>query len=256
MSQNITALVVDDEASSRENICILLQEFCPHISILGTAGTITEAELKLIELKPQLVFLDIQLGADTIFTLLKRIPKLQAEIIFISAHDHFALSAFEFMAIGYLLKPIDIPKLIKAVDHASKMISNKRNSLSLEQVIMQVENINRKQHKIALSTSRGYELVYVSEIMYCEADGSYTHFYFSDGRTMVVSKNLKYYEKMLENYGFVRSHNTILANLRFVKALDRTSGGGLILENGKMLAVTKTKRKELEDLIREQRRLV
>lgn len=256
MQQIINSVIVDDEVNIRENINILLQESCPSINIVGEAGTIDEAEELILDVKPQLVFLDIQMGSETVFTLLRRLPVVDFEIIFVTAFDTYALKAFEYMAAGYLLKPIERPKLISVVQQAVAKIGNHAFTVSLDQMMMQVENFNRSKHKIALSTAKGYELVYINDIMYCESDGSYTHFHFREGPELVVSKNLKYYENMLVEYGFIRSHNTVLVNLRFIKTIERSSGGGIIMEDGKTLAVSKTRRQELEQRIKERRRLV
>lgn len=256
MQQNISAVIIDDEASGRENISFLLEEFFPMINVVGTAGGIAEAEKLILNTLPQLAFLDISLGNENVFTLLEKLPKLELEIIFVTANEDYMSKAFEFMALGYLIKPIDTTAFIKKVNQAVKRIGTKGQNISIEQIMMQVEDFNRNKHKIALSTAKGYELVYINEIMYCEADGSYTHFHFREGPELVVSKNLKYYENMLVEYGFIRSHNTVLVNLRYIKTIERSSGGGIIMEDGKTLAVSKTKRQELEQRIKEHRRLV
>ncbi|MEL6357479.1 MAG: response regulator transcription factor [Bacteroidota bacterium] len=256
MKQRISSLIVDDEASSRENTSMLLEQFCPNVEVIGIAGNIRTAEQMMEEKEPQLVFLDIQLGSETAFSLLKNLKEINFEIIFITAHDHYALKAFEFMAVDYLLKPIEIAQLIRAVNNAADRISSKSLHLSLEQMMMHVEDFNRSRHKIALATVRGYEMVYISDIMYCLADGSYTHFYFRKSEPLIVSKNLKFYENLLEGYGFVRSHNTVLVNLHYVKTVERTQGGALVMEDGKYLAVSKTKRQELERRIKDLKRLI
>ena len=256
MIQKISSLIVDDEANSQENINILLEQFCPNIEVVGIASNIRTAEQQIMELQPQLVFLDIQLGSDTSFTLLKNLPQINFEIIFITAHDHYAVKAFEFMAVDYLLKPIEIAQLIRAVANAADRVSSKSIHLSLEQMMMHVEDFNRSRHKIALATVKGYEMVYISDIMYCLADGSYTHFYFREHEPLIVSKNLKFYENLLDGYGFVRSHNTVLVNLQYIKTIERIQGGALVMEDGKQLAVSKVKRQELERRIKELKRLI
>ncbi|MEL6142922.1 MAG: response regulator [Bacteroidota bacterium] len=150
MKQRISSLIVDDEASSRENTSMLLEQFCPNVEVIGIAGNIRTAEQMMEEKEPQLVFLDIQLGSETAFSLLKNLKEINFEIIFITAHDHYALKAFEFMAVDYLLKPIEIAQLIRAVNNAADRISSKSLHLSLEQMMMHVEDFNRSRHKIAL----------------------------------------------------------------------------------------------------------
>jgi len=204
----ITSLIVDDEANSRENILILLNKYCPQVLVAGTADNLEDAEELIGEVNPQLVFLDIQLGAKTAFTLLEKLKTVNFEIIFITAHNKFAVEAFNFSAIDYLLKPIDIDKLVKAVDNATSKIGSKTIHNSMEVMMQHLKSFNRSQQKIGLATSAGYEMVYISEIMYCMANGSYTDFFFESGEKLTVSKNLKYYEKLLSDYNFLRSHNT------------------------------------------------
>lgn len=252
----IASLIIDDEANGRENLGILLKGYHPRIEIIGTAANVNDAEKLIIKKEPQLVFLDIQLGAETAFTLLNRLPNPSFEIIFVTAHEDYAMRAFEFMAIDYLLKPIGIDKLEKAVINAMERIDNKTMHISMEEMMLHVRNFNRNQHKIALSTQTGYEMVYIREVMYCQSEGSYTRFLFTSGDELLVSKNLKYYENLLSEYGFSRSHNTTLVNLLYVKRLERSAGGYLVMENNKTLPVSKSKRQELESLIKEQRRLI
>lgn len=253
---NVNALIVDDEENSRENIAMLLRDFCPEVKVIGSAGTIDEAEQKITQLKPELVFLDIQIGRQTGFDLLERFARINFEIIFITAFDQHAVRAFEFTAVDYLLKPVDISKLTQAVARAGEKIAVKPESTSLKEMIRHVRNFEREKHKIALSTSKGYEMYYIRDIMYCEAEGSYTRFTFSGGEQLVVSKNLKYYQSLLQPYHFVRCHNSSLVNLQYVKRLERSGTGGLIMENDKQLAISKNKRKEMEQIIKDKKRLI
>lgn len=256
MTQYISSIIVDDEANGQENASFLLQEYHPRIKIVGMATSVQDAEQLIRKLQPQLVFLDIQLGAETVFSLLRRLETINFEIIFITAHENFALRAFEFMAIDYLLKPIEIDKLNKAVNSAIERIDNKAIHVSIEEMMLHVQNFNRKQHKIALSTQSGYDMVYIREIMYCLSEGSYTEFHFVSGENLLVSKNLKYYESLLKDYGFSRSHNTALVNLSYVKRIDRSEGGHLVMEDDAVLPISKSKRQELEALIKYNRRLI
>jgi two-component system LytT family response regulator len=254
--KKIVSLIIDDEASSQENISILLGKYCPQILIAGTAANLDDAEKIILKEKPQLVFLDIQLGTQTAFSLLRKLKAINFEIIFITAHHNYAVKAFNFAAVDYLLKPIDIDKLIKAVDNAIDKIGSKTMHISMEVMMQQFKNLNQRQQKIGLATSSGYEMVYINEIMYCIANGSYTDFFFESGEKLTVSKNLKYYENLLLDYNFLRSHNKALVNPSFIKRIERTGGGSLLMEDGKILPVSKAKRKELEDKIKDNKRLI
>lgn len=251
----ITSLIIDDEANSQENIAIILRKYCPQVFIAGTASTLNEAEEMILAYNPLLVFLDIQLGAENAFSLLEKLGQINFEVIFITAHNHYAVQAFDVMAVDYLLKPIDIAPLVKAVERAELRIKNKEIRHSMDEVMQQVKNINRNKHKIGLATSAGYEMVKITDIAYCLANGSYTDFIFTSGEKLTVSKNLKYYENILVDYGFLRSHNASLVNLAYVKRIDRTDGGSLLMEDGALLPVSKLKRKEMEERIKENKRL-
>lgn len=255
-SSEIRSVIVDDEASSRENLSFLLNEFCPSVKIVGLAADLDSARKELQEKAPQLVFLDIQIGSETIFSLLGNLEKTDFEIIFTTAHEHYAVKAFKFMAVDYLMKPVKIDELVAAVNNAVERITAKNLHLSIDEMMMHVQNFNRSKHKIALSTGKGYEMVYIHEIMYCLADGSYTKFVFRDETSLVVSRNLKYYENLLVEYDFVRCHNTALVNLHFVKTLERVGGGSIVMEDGSELPISKTRRQEMDARIKDKRRLI
>lgn len=254
--ESITSIVVDDEANNRENIQMLLREFCPMVTIVGEAENLEEARKAIDEEQPQLVFLDIQVGNETVFSLLSQLEEIDFAIIFVTAHEKHALRAFEFMAVDYLMKPIQIPALVKAVNNAILRIKPNKAVTPMDDILKQLEIFNRTRHKVALATSRGAEMVYIKDIMYCQADGSYTRFTFLTGPPLVVSRNLKYYENILSEYDFVRCHNTTLVNLQYVKVLERAGGGAIIMEDGTELPISKTKRMELDARIKLNRRLI
>lgn len=254
--EKITAVVVDDEESCRENLMLLLERYCPRVEIVSTAATLNDAAVQILRHEPLLVFLDINLGAENAFTLLEQLEPLKFEVIFTTAHHGYAIKAFNVKAIDYLLKPIELEALITAVEKATERIQSKELRNSMDEVIEQVQSINRNKHKIGLATASGYEMVYIKDIAYCLASGSYTEFVFTSGEKLTVSKNLKYYENALTDYGFLRSHNTALVNLAYIKRIERVDGGGLVMEDGNFLPVSRQKRKEMEEKIKENRRLL
>lgn len=252
----IKTLLVDDEIKGRENLSMLLAEFCPKVEVVASASNLRDAAGLIALHDPDLLFLDIQIGSKTIFELLESMDRLRAEIIFVTAHEHFALRAFQFMALDYLLKPIEIPALVKAVERTQKNIGSRSLHLYLKQLMLNLKTMNQDQHKIALATTDGYHLVPVNGLLYCLADGSYTVIYFADGTQLTVSRHLKYYERMLEEYGFRRIHQSALINLRFISKLARTEGGYVEMGDGKRLPINKVSRQELEAAIKTNRRLI
>jgi len=246
---SIKSIIIDDEPDARENLSLFLKEFCNDVNICGEANSI-QTGLALIKKElPNIVFLDIQLGAQTVFELLHQIENIDFQIIFVTAHDHFALKAIEFSAIDYLLKPIEIPKLKRAVEKAKDQIVGNKLDQRLNNLLY---NLNPKNniHKIALITSEGFELIYIDTIMYCLADGSYTHFHFTNRNPIVVSKNLKHYQRILSDCDFIRCHNSNLINLIFVKTISKSKGGYIKMEDDTILPITKSSRIKLESRIK------
>lgn len=253
---NIRSVIIDDEANARENLHLLINEFCEEIIICGEANSIHAGLTLIHEEKPQLLFLDIQLGSQTVFKLLEQLNQSDFQIIFVTAHDHFALKAIEFSAIDYLLKPVEIPKLLKAVDKVKKRLQSSILDQRIENLFQNLNSNTNRDHKIALTTSEGYEMIYVSDIMYCIADGSYTHFHFKDKNSLIVSKNLKHYQGLLEEYSFSRCHNSCLVNLSYIKTIGKSQGGFIKMEDGKILPISKNARIKLETRIKASNRLI
>lgn len=251
----LTSVIIDDEANARENIAILLQDFFPNISIIGEADSVPSGIDLLENTNPDIVFLDIQLGARTAFELLDQIANRDFQFIFITAFDSYAIKAFELMALDYLLKPIEISKLVKAIEKAKVTKSANRSNDRLENLIQNLKQTPESKQKIALATSEGYEMIYIDQILYCIADGSYTHFHFKEMPKKVVSKNLKYYENLLSEYNFIRSHSSCLVNKSYIQTIGKTQGGFLKMEDGKVLPISKHSRSLLENQIKATNRL-
>lgn len=255
-NNKIKAVVVDDEASGVENLCMLLGEFCPIVEVVGSAATIPEALNLIVHAQPQLAFLDVQMGTRSIFELLTQLPDLNFEVVFVTAHEQFAIKAFRFMAVDYLLKPLEITDLIQAVEKARQNLERKQAHGRLEQLLLNLKTPHTEQHKIAFSATHGYELAFVQDIMYFIADGSYTEVFFKDKHQLTVSKNLKFYEEITTEYGFIRVHNSCLINPKYIRSIERTDGGGITMDDGRSLPISKKERQKLEDIIKQQRRLI
>lgn len=238
-SISYNTLLVDDEPNSIENISILLQEYCPSLNIVGIACSLKEAKKQITVLQPDIVFLDIHLGNKTIFELLESLHTIPFEIIFLTADDSFALKAFNYNAVDYLLKPVDIKKLKEAVS---------KTLIKLRGLIMKPISANQK---VIFPLLNGYRLEYISNILYLLADGSYTNVMFNEGSKLVVSKNIKHYELRLGQYGFIRIHPSVLINYEKVKEISRSDGGYVTMENGKTLPISKSKRKDFEEFIKQ-----
>lgn len=233
------AIVVDDEKKSRNTLISSINKYAPDIEIIGDAASVVEALKKIKELKPDLLFLDVQLPDGSGFDILELLPNLDFKIIFVSAYDKYAINAFKFSAIDYLLKPVEPDLLVRAIDK-----SKKEDQLQSMEGKLNVLLSNRKNiEKIALPSSHGLELVKVKDIIYCQADSNYTLFHLIDGQQILVSRSLKEYDEILSSQGFFRIHQSYLIKLSFVKKYIKGEGGTVILENGKELDVSR-RRKE------------
>jgi len=245
----LRTVIVDDEINGREILSLLLKQHCPTIDIIGTASTLKEAEELINTKKPALVFLDIKIGTQTIFELLHKFEKIEFEIIFITAFENYAIKAIRFMAIDYLLKPVNIEQLVESVDRAAINIKKRKSQLNLQALMNNLQQKDSNLHRIALATSDSYELVKVEEILYCAAEGSYTRFLLVNDEERFVSRHLKYYEQLLSDYDFFRPHQSCLINLKHIKKILRTDGGTIEMNNGKQLPIARNKKAELINLL-------
>ena len=239
----ITCIIIDDEAKNIKLLQNMLHMHCPSVKVLATSTDAKNALLLIDELQPQLVFLDVEMPHLNGFDMLKKLEPVNFETIFVTAYSHYAVEAFEHHATGYITKPINTEKLIAAVNTATKRIEEKSINKNLFSLLEQ----NTKKatpDKIPLSTSNGLIFVKLAEILYCESSGNYTNFYLSEGKKIMVSRQLGEYEKLLPEINFTRIHDKYIINLSFIKEYIKGSGGDVVLENGKELPVASRRKEE------------
>lgn len=239
----ITALIVDDEKNSCETLQSLLTDCCLDVSVVKYCQTIDEA-VKAVELHhPDVVFLDINMKGENGFDLLERVKTIDFEIIFTTAFSEYAIKAFKFSAIDYLLKPIDVDELMAAIDRVIKR--KKAEAPTRYEYLRQNLKMSDGQHfKLALPSSEGLTFIKISDIIYCEADSNYTTFFLTDGKKIIVSHTLKEYEEILSDYRFFRIHHSYLVNLDAIKQYVRGDGGHVVMINGAALDVAKRRKEE------------
>lgn len=238
----IRCILVDDEVKNLENLKILLQDFCQNVEVVALCQTVDDA-LGAIRLhRPDVVFLDIQMQRETGFDLLARVDRVDFDVIFITAHSEYAIKAFKFSAIDYLLKPIDIEELKRALIRVEKK-SNSDIADRLDQLFQNLKPRNGGAHKIAIPISDGLIFVNVDNIVYCEASSNYTQIFLNDGKKYVVSRTLKEYEELLSEHEFFRIHNSFVINLNAIRKYVRGDGGYVVMNNDVTLDVSK-RRKE------------
>lgn len=243
-------LIVEDEKHCADRLTILInRHHADEIEIMSWENNIDDALLSIRQQKPDLVFLDIQLHQTDAFSLLKKIPEIDFNIIFTTAHREYAIDAIKFSALDYLLKPIDKDELKAAIQKHFTNAADNTYKKSLELLFEHLgENTQRK--KIGIPTLAGIEFVYIHDIIRCQSDINYTHIFLKDKRKLTVAKTLKEFEEMLTKHNFFRIHNSHLVNLEEVKIYHKGKGGYLILNDNSEVEVASRRKEDLLQLLR------
>jgi len=235
----LNAILIEDEANSREILRNYLKKYCPKVNLLGEAASIREG-LELIQNNDlDLVFLDVEMPFGNAFDLLEQLPDRTFETVFVTAYDHYAKDALNVHAAYYLMKPINIDELIKAVDYVLEV---KQKEGSLQQGVL---NAKAKgiEGKLTLPQQDGFQVLNVADILYCKADDNYTEIYL-ENKKILVSKTLKYFEDALLDFPFARIHKSYLVNMNEVVKYRKGKGGSVVISNGKELLVSASKKKD------------
>jgi two-component system LytT family response regulator len=246
----LRTLIIDDEPSVRNTLNGLLKRTCPQVSIVGEAHSVATGIRAIMEKSPDLILLDIKMDDGTGFDLLNHFENINFKIIFVTAYEEFAIRAFDFSAIDYLLKPINPEKLVKAVKNV-ELLKSKDFSTQLNALRENIDTHGGAIKKIILKNQESIHLLNVDDIIHCESDGSYTVFETFDNYKIVVSKNLKEYDALLSQSGFLRLHRSHLINLKHIKRFDKHDGGYIVMSNGSQIPVSTSGRERLLELFKE-----
>jgi two-component system LytT family response regulator len=217
----LKVIVVDDEMPSREALSTYIRDYCPGIEIVAECECVKSAYNAIISKQPQLVFLDIEMPNGNGFDLLKMFKIPPFKVIFVTAYSDHAIKAFRFSASDYLLKPVKVDELVDAVNKVRSDISQK---MGFENITAQLENLPASDHSLnnlVISDTKGFTIVKISDLILCNGEGYVTHFFMTGHRKVSSSKNLKYYEELLEPLGIIRVHHSWLVNLNYVKGYNR-----------------------------------
>jgi two-component system LytT family response regulator len=240
----VKAIVIDDEKHCRETLIIKLAKYCPEVQVVAEVES-ASLGLKAIEQeKPDVVFLDVEMPGMNGIEMLGQLSEISFEVIFTTGYDAYAIQAFRFSALDYLLKPIDKDELIKAV---AKVTGKQAHKLT-QQVDVLLEKLAGKKgwlQKIALPTLEGFELVPLETILHCESDSNYTHITLKNKRKILVSRTLKEIEELLEEYPFLRVHHSHLVNLNEISRYIRGEGGYVVMSDEASIPVSKSRKEAL-----------
>ncbi len=237
----LTSIIVEDEETSREILKNYLKKYCPNVTVLGEAANIEEALVLIRNTNLDLVFLDVEMPYGNAFDLLEKVGDINFETIFVTAYNHYAIEALNAHASYYLMKPISIDELIKAVDYVTE-IKTKEDALQDEVLMAKTNSVNGK---ITIPQQSGFEVIETASILYCKADDNYTEIYLNNNKKKLVSKTLKYFEEALTDSGFARVHKSYLVNVNEVVKYQKGKGGSVVLSSGKEIMVSASRKSEL-----------
>ncbi|MBQ0767824.1 MAG: response regulator transcription factor [Bizionia sp.] len=245
--EKLTAIIVEDLTDALQLLKNDIETRFPNIEIIDTAQSVVEAAKVLRKKKPDLLFLDIMLGDGTGFDILEIFPDLKSKIIFVTASDEFAIKAFKFAAIDYVLKPYSHQDLDQAINRAVSQIQPNNERLSILRDTL--TSPEKKPDKISLHTLDKIIIVNLDDIVRCESDSNNTIFYLESGKKIFVTKTLKYFADLLKPYDFLRIHQSHLINLQCIAEFIKTDGGYLMLKNGENVPVSVRKRSEVLEIL-------
>lgn len=241
----IKTIIVDDEEKSCVTLNNLITRHCPSLSVLAHCDSVGAAVKAIKTHSPDLVFLDIEMPFENGFSLFDEIRNPDFSVIFTTAYDQYAIKAIKYSALDYLLKPVDVEELKKAVEHFQSQQERNSSKTDNYELLLSALKLKSKSAKIAVPTFDGLQMISAEEIVKCTADESYTHITLTNGSKLVVSRILKEFEDLLSDYNFFRVHNSSLVNLAHVKKYVKGDGGYVIMSDDETVEVSRRKKNEL-----------
>lgn len=246
----IRCVIVDDESKAREILFDMLKLYCTNVEVIGQAHNVSSAYEIIKSTKPDLVLLDIKMPDGSGFDLLNKFNNIDFKVVFITAHEEYAIKAFRFSAIDYILKPVDPSDLISAVEKTTS--ANGLNGMN-EQFQTFKDNYyngeSSQDKRIVLKTTENIYIIYLKDVIRCQSEKNYTYFYFTNRERIIVSKTLKDFEEILGDFGFMRIHRSHLINLKFIDRYEKSEGGFLIMNDGSKVEVSHRKKEALLNYI-------
>jgi len=247
------AILVDDEQDGIRTLEKMLELHCPNVQIVATCSNAGVARQKIAQLSPDVVFLDIQMPGKSGLDLLTELPEKHFEIIFVTAHNEYMLQALQYSAADYLLKPVDEDRLVESVQRVERRLAAGKEEERRKALLHNLGKAgNPAEMRLCLPTMKGFMVLKLDEIIYCEAERSYTIFHLVDNRTVTVSKPLLEYDQVLQETSFLRIHKSFLINLNHVKEYQRGEGGLVIMSNNDEIEVSRRKKDMFLMKIREE----
>ena len=246
------AIIVDDEPDGIRTLKKLLELNCPEVEIIATCSDSISARQKLQSIHPDLVFLDIQMPGKSGFDMLSELSERDFEVIFVTAYNQYILQALQFSAVDYLMKPVDEDKLVEAIQRVKKRLKKDKSAENTETLLHNIDKATSPMDmRLCLPTLKGFSILKLEEIVYCEAERSYTIFHLVNNKRITISKPLFVYDGLLEGTSFFRVHKSFLINLLHAKEYIRGDGGVVIMSNGAEIEVSRRKKDQFLAKVKE-----
>lgn len=239
----LKAVVIEDELRTRETIIRIIEDECTEIKVVGSGSNVSSGIETINNFNPDIILIDVELSDGNAFDILKNINSNNSRIIFVTAHEEYALQAIKFSAFDYILKPFSKEEIKSAIIKAKEAVIQKSSDASIETLLNNFEN--KKEKKIVLKSTDDIQLINVNDIIRCEADTSYTKFYLSNGTIITNSTNLKEYDELLSDYDFFRVHHSHLVNINKVVKLKKGQASCLVMTDGCEVPVSNRKKDRL-----------
>ncbi len=240
----IRTLLIDDEPDARETLRLLIDTYCPDIEIVGEAASARDGRQLIEDRQPDLVFLDVQMPQQSGFDLLSSLPEVNFSVIFVTAYDQYAIKAIRFGALDYLLKPVDLDDLLEAIRRCHQTEFAVYPKSAYNYLAQNYKGGQSSFKKLAVPIQGETSFIPLDQIIYCEADGSYTHLYQVEGPKLMLSKSLKEMELLVGDHGFFRVHHSYLINLDHIQKYIRGEGGQVVLTANYTIDVSRRKKEE------------
>jgi len=241
--------IIDDEADARQALRTMLASLCPEVEVCGEADSVESAYILIRNSQPHALLLDISLDDGTGFDLLDKFPNPSFQVVFTTAHDEFAITAFRYHALDYLLKPINPAELAQVIDRISKKM---HDDIATRMANLMESTRTHKLEKMTLSSSEGMVFLSIDQIVHLESDGSYTTFNMMGNERHLVARPMREFEELLPEDRFFKIHQSHLVNLAFVKKILREDGGYALMENGSKVPIARRRKDEFSEAMRDR----
>ena len=238
-------VLIDDEKKTQNLLKQIIENFAEDVEIKCLANNVESGIEAIIKHKPDIVFLDIEMPDGTGFDLLQKLSDTNFALIFCTAHNGFAIKAFKYNAIDYILKPFEIEDVISSIERAKKDVEIKHKNSAIKYLLENYNNTERKEDKLILKTISDIFVVEISDIYNCESENGYTTFQFEGNKKITVSKNLKEYQDILKNHNFVKTHQSHLVNMKYIVRIHKKKGNYVILKNDRKIPISSRKKETI-----------